>query len=84
MTNNEEFALISAWAMDFVRAMKSRPKLLRLLFRIVAGRHAYREFLGLYDALDKAGYDPNMGYKLQRQSYHNERVEDRFIQQERQ
>ena len=38
------------WALDFCRAMADRPLWARLLFRVVAGKYAYREFIGLQNA----------------------------------
>ena len=63
-----------AWALDFARAVRERPRWARILFRIVVGRYAYREFIGLQDALIAEGYSPYFGYSLERQDYHKERV----------
>ena len=47
---NAEYFPPYPWAMDFCRAMADRPLWARLLFRIVAGKYAYREFIGLKNA----------------------------------
>ena len=66
--------VVCAWAVDFVRSMRQRPLLARALFRIILGRYAYREFIGLMDSLKQMGYTPYMDYDLEKQAYHNDVV----------
>ena len=68
---NDE-AVAVCWATDFVSALKERPLVMRLLFRLVAGRYAYREFLGLVKELSGTGYYPGLDYELKDMDYHNE------------
>lgn len=60
------------WALDFIRAYRERPRLLRHIARLCMGRYAYRELNGLYEALKYAGYYPDLPYDCQRQEYHQE------------
>lgn len=69
---------IVAWALDFERALRQRPLWARLLFRLIAGRYAYREFIGLQDSLAKEGWTPYMDYGLEHVSYHGSSVPDRW------
>ena len=46
------------WALDFCRAMAERPLWARLLFRLVLGKYAYREFIGLQNAFLGTGNSP--------------------------
>lgn len=65
---------IVPWALDFTRAARERPKWARILFRIIVGRYAYREFIGLQDELLRQGYSPYFGYGLERMNYHDDEV----------
>ena len=60
--------------MDFTRAMYSRPTWARILFRLIAGRYAYREFIGLQDVLMREGHSPYYDYYCEDQEYHNDPV----------
>jgi len=65
---------IVAWALDFERALRQRPLWAKLLFRVIAGQYAYREFIGLQDALKKEGWTPYIDYGLEHVSYHSHDV----------
>jgi hypothetical protein len=67
------YPLITAWAIDFMRAAYMRGLLARLMFRVVMGKHAYREFIGLRDAIAKE-VPLDIGYDLTRMDYHGEKV----------
>ena len=62
------------WALDFVRAMRERSRLMRWLFRLAAGKYAYREFVGLVLCLDNSGFAPEWGYGLENCEYHNKKL----------
>ena len=63
-----------AWALDFARAARERPRWARALFRIAVGKYAYREFIGLQDELARQSYSPYYGYDLERMDYHDDEV----------
>ena len=65
---------ITAWAIDFARAMRERPWWVRILFRFVVGRYAYREFIGLQDALTMDETSPYFSYGLEDMDYHSDHV----------
>ena len=67
MTTN--FATTYYWAMDFCRALRERPLWARLLFRFVVGRYAYREFIGMQDALIEERDSPFAGYWCETAAY---------------
>lgn len=69
----DNYAPVLAWSQDFARAMGDRPPWARLLFRLAAGRYAYREFVGLVLALKERG-DSVAGYELEGCEYHREEV----------
>lgn len=64
--------IVACWAVDFVSALKERPLIMRLLFRLATGKYAYREFLGLVKELSDTGYYPGLDYNLKNMDYHNE------------
>lgn len=57
-----DYSRVFAWAIDFCRAMNERPRIIRLLFRLVCGRYAYREFIGMQDELARQGFYPWLPY----------------------
>jgi len=57
--------------LDFIRALNERPAWLKLLFRIVVGEYAYREFLFMVANIE--GYDPLGEYGCRELEYHRER-----------
>ncbi len=66
-----DWARHSVWGLDFIRAMRARPLWARVLFRLAMGSsYAYREFIGLMDALDRDGFSPYFDYDLERMGYH--------------
>lgn len=70
----DNYALVLAWAMDFCRAMRERPWWARLLVRVIFGKYAYREFIGLQDACAHVGFDPYFEYSCQEVSYQKNKV----------
>ncbi len=69
-----DWATTFAWALDFVRAMRERPLWAKILFRIVQGRYAYREFYGIVKALKEGGFSPYSEYELEHMNYHKDLV----------
>lgn len=69
---NTDWAAAFGWGLDFCRAVRERPLWARLLFRVVLGRYAYREFLGLQNHIAREGFDPYMDYGLENADYHND------------
>ncbi len=51
-----------AWGQDCWCAFNERPRFLRWLARVGMGRYAWREFVGMRDAIRDAGYDTDMPY----------------------
>lgn len=54
--------------LDFIRALNERPAWLKLLFRLVVGESAYREFLFMVGNIQD--YDPFHEYMLHDHKYH--------------
>lgn len=63
-----------AWAEDFVYAVEERPWILKFIFRLAVGRFAWREFMGMVEALITSGgfYPKNVGYSCDDQEYHKD------------
>lgn len=77
----ERYSGVVAWAQDFVKAASERSGLLRILLRFCLGRYAFREFLGMVEALQKIDYinsdlrDVNYPrYDCENQEYHSDPV----------
>lgn len=49
-------------ALDFSRALNSRPAIARWAVRRLLGKFAVAEYMGLQRALQDSGYDPDMEY----------------------
>lgn len=62
------------WAIDFIRACVDRPIWARILIRLVMGKLAFREFIGLLETLDANGFSPHEGYNLEDMDYHADKV----------
>lgn len=69
-----DYARITMWALDFVRAARERPLWARLLLRIALGKYAYREFIGLMDALQRDSLMPYYDYGLEGMDIHQDHV----------
>lgn len=68
----DKYTLIAGWAVDFFKAAGERPWWAKFLLRIVLGKYAYREFLGLRDALNHGGLRTYYDYELKNMEYHND------------
>ncbi len=67
-------AAVLGWGMDLCRAIHEFSRLRKWLLRLVLGRYAYRELVGLRDAIEEDGYPTDYGYELQGMGYHKDRV----------
>lgn len=56
--------------LDFIRALNERPAWVKLLFRLVVGKYAYREFLFVVKNIRDSGYGPFYDYGLNHHEYH--------------
>ena len=65
---------VYAWAIDFIRALDERPIIIKYLIRFIFGRYAYREFLGMIEAIKKNGSYIFTGYSLENQEYHKDKM----------
>jgi len=65
---------ISAWAMDFLRALNERPFLCKVFLRLLFGKYAYREFIGMRDAVEKETVGIDIGYDLKEIDYQKDKV----------
>lgn len=74
MSGDVHWGRVYAWAVDFIRALSERPWWARILFRMVVGKYAYREFIGLMDSLARDGFSPYFYYGLKKQEYHADPV----------
>jgi hypothetical protein len=71
--DNEIIAIV--WALDFTRAVADRPLIYRLLFRLIIGKYAIREFYGLIQKLREIGYAIEPGwYGLEECEYQKDKI----------
>lgn len=73
-----EMSRVGAWALDFCRAVNERHTILKRLFRLIIGKYAMREFYGMWQALEKAGYYPEFNYELEDCDYNKEKVPENW------
>lgn len=65
---------ILVWALDLVRAIQDFSPIRKWLLKLVLGKYAYRELVGLRDALEADGLNTRIGYDLENCNYHKEKV----------
>ena len=73
MDENNDF-IIAAFAEDFWMAFLEKPKIIRWLVKILIGRYAWNELLGIkrtYEEYSNFKLKEH-GYDLKRCEYHNE------------
>ncbi len=70
------YAIVAAWAIDFIRAMQEQSWISRVLLRLSMGKYAYREFIGMIDGLEQTGCSPylGIGYSLEGMDYHQDKL----------
>ena len=73
---HDEYGAIISWAEDFYYALEERPKIFRWLFKIIIGKYAWREFLGLIECMLIGGHIMlyYAGYGLEEQDYHKDKI----------
>lgn len=74
MAGATDYGRIAWWALDMVRAAAEQPAYKKLFLRWVLGEYAYREWIGLQDALMHQGFDPFMSYDCEKARYHQDDV----------
>lgn len=74
MTEQIRWGAIAMWALDFVRAAAERPLWLRIILKLVVGKSAFREFVGLVDELERGGFLPYLRYELEGMEYHRDKM----------
>lgn len=70
-----DYTAALAWGMDMCRAMNRFGKFRKWLLKLVMGRYAYRELIGLRDCIEKYGYSTDWDYGLEDMKYHKDKVE---------
>ena len=73
--SNKDYAAVVFWALDFLRAARERGRFRRWLLKVILGRYAFREMMGMRQALADMGYDPDWEYGIEGCEYHQERIE---------
>ena len=68
-----DYARHSAWGLDFIRAMLERPLWARILFQLCMGEKAYREFIGLMNAIDR-DFGVFVSYSAGGAKYHDDKM----------
>jgi hypothetical protein len=74
MSDNTPWGALAMWSLDFIRAVRERPLLSKILFRLVIGKYAYREFIGMMDTFQYAGYSPYFDYSCETVGYHKDKI----------
>lgn len=74
MSDKIPWGTLAMWSIDFIRAIRERPIFAKILFRVCIGKHAYREFIGMIDSFQSAGFSPYFGYSLEDMEYHKDKV----------
>lgn len=75
-THDGGFGAVVMCAQDFLSALANRPKVIRLLLRLVFGRSAYHEFILLADCFVKM--KQYMNYELDDHPYHKDKYRNDF------
>lgn len=63
-----------AWGLDFIRALRERPRLFQRIVRFFMGRYAWRELIGLRDSIEKHGWYTTFDYGIEGCEYHKDKV----------
>jgi hypothetical protein len=71
----ENYVSVFAWGLDMCRAMQRFGKFRKKLLKLVMGRYAYRELVGLRDCIEKLGYSTSLDYGLEGMDYHKDKAE---------
>jgi len=66
------YILLYAWTIDFVRCVEEFSFLRKLLLRIILGKYASREYVGMRETMDlEMEESSQFGYGLENCDYHN-------------
>jgi hypothetical protein len=66
--------VLFAWAIDFLRCVEEMPVWRKRLIRIILGKYAAREYIGMREHLDKQQHNQTQwGYGLEGCGYHKEK-----------
>jgi len=68
------FYMAGVWSLDFARKIFEMSFVRRWLFRLICGRYAFREFMGLCKALEQGGRSMYFGYGLEDVDYHKDKI----------
>jgi len=67
------YASTYAWAMDFWRAFLAKPKFIRFFVKVLMGKYAWNELVGMKDAIEKTYPEVfDIEYSCENQEYHKE------------
>jgi len=70
----ETYIVAVAWGQDMICAINDFGKIRKFILRMIMGRYAWREMIGLRDSIEKYGYGTNHGYSLENLDYHKDKV----------
>jgi len=66
---------IYGWAIDFWRAFMQRPKIIRWIVKLIIGKYAWSELIGMKMRFDAEGEEFGSGwYRLEGSAYHKENL----------
>jgi hypothetical protein len=66
--------VLFAWAIDFIRCIEEMPKWRKILIKLILGKYASREYVGMREHLDEQQIDQSQwGYGLENCDYHKEK-----------
>ena len=70
----ETYVVYQAWSLDMLRKLYEHSKFRKWIIRLILGKYAFRELMGLRDQLIKDGYDLSFGYGLEDCDYNKNKV----------
>lgn len=70
----ETYMVAVAWGMDFLRKINEFSRFHKWILRLVLGRYAFRELIGLRDCIEKYNYSTTYPYELENMDYHKDKV----------
>ena len=65
-----DYARVTMWAMDFIRAARERPLWAKIALRFVLGKYAYSELIGMMDAIQRDTGCVYFSYDLEGGEWH--------------
>ena len=67
--SSPDYARITMCALDFIRALHERPRILQWIFHVIVGKYAWREFRLMNVNLELDGFNPEFDYDIQETDY---------------